>query len=139
MLAPSSAAMPRPETLSSGSTLAITTCPIPALMSALVQGGVRPVCAHGSRLTNAVDEFASSPARSSATISACYWPAAECQPSPTICPSLTITQPTRGFGVVLKTVAASSIDLCICEGQSAKDPMSCCDVRIFILRNLDQL
>ena len=47
----SSIAKPLPETRESGSTMAAITCPIPASISALAHGGVRPKWLQGSRVT----------------------------------------------------------------------------------------
>lgn len=94
-------ARPSPATLGLGSWAAATTRATPAPMSASAQGGVRPWCAQGSRLTYTVAPCAAGPACISAWISACASPAFWCQPSPMILPSLTMTQPTRGLGEVV--------------------------------------
>src|SRR5690606_216587 len=51
---------------------------------------------------------ARSPAAASARTSACASPARWCQPSPTVSPSFTRTQPTRGLGEVLSRPRAAS-------------------------------
>ena len=116
MPAAASLAMPCPATSGFGSAIAATTRATPASISASAQGGVRPKWLQGSSVTYAVAPIAAACPRSgfpgtqsgaaptiaaSAAASACGRPAFSCQPSPMTRPSLTITQPTRGFGVVL--------------------------------------
>jgi len=87
-----------------GSASAATTRPIPAAMTVSVQGGVRPVWLQGSSVTYIVAPRGLRPraaTSASAFASACGAPARSCQPSPITVPSATITQPTRGFGVVV--------------------------------------
>ena len=95
-----SCAMPRPLTFGSGSSSATTTRATPAAISASVHGGVRPWCAHGSRVTYAVAPRARSPAASRASTSAWAPPGGWVAPSPTTSPSSTITHPTHGLGGV---------------------------------------
>ena len=63
MPAARSRAMPWPATSGFGSTQAITTRAMPASISASQQGGVRPWCAQGSRLTHAVAPRKAGPPR----------------------------------------------------------------------------
>ena len=71
----------------------------PASTSACAHGPVRPLWAHGSRVTTAVAPRAREPAACNAVTSACAVPAPRCQPSPSTTPALsTSTAPTRGLG-----------------------------------------
>ena len=93
---------PRPAALSVGSSLATTTRAIPASMIASVHGGVRPVWQHGSSDTYIVAPRACSAVHApSAARSACGPPSSAWNPSATTSPSLTITAPTSGFGLVM--------------------------------------
>jgi hypothetical protein len=92
-----------------GSSTAITTRRTPAATSASAHGPVRPVWLHGSSVTTAVPPRARSPARASATISACGPPAYAWKPSPTSSPAaLSSTQPTTGLGLVVPRPPAAS-------------------------------
>jgi hypothetical protein len=103
-----SSSKPWPQTRGFGSGIAATTRLMPAAMMRLVQGPVRPVWQHGSRLTNIVAPRARSPASSIAKISACGRPARGWRPCPTTMPSGdTITAPTIGFGVVTPSLRAA--------------------------------
>src|SRR5690606_12586977 len=73
----------------------------PAQMRASAHGPVRPVWAHGSRVTYAVAPRAESPACRRASASACAVPAPRCHPVTGADPSAgTMTQPTRGLGSI---------------------------------------
>src|SRR5918992_3516305 len=103
---------PRPAALLVGSSEAITTRAMPASRIASVQGGVRPWCAHGSSETYIVAPDGSSSQADSAMRSACAWPGGCVLPSPITRPSLTITAPTIGLGLVRpRTWCASSTAL----------------------------
>src|ERR671918_7495 len=103
---------PRPAALVVGSSDAITTREMPASRIASVQGGVRPWWAHGSSETYIVAPKGSSSQAASAMRSACAWPGGCVVPSPITRPSLTITAPTIGFGLVCpRTRWASSTAL----------------------------
>ena len=84
---------------------------IPAAMIASVHGGVRPWWLHGSSVLTSVAPTAASPARRSASRSACAPPGGCVAPMAMICPSAsTTTAPTHGFGeVVVRTAAAASM------------------------------
>jgi hypothetical protein len=94
---------PFPATSGFGSCIAATTRLTPAAMIALVQGPVRPVWAHGSRVTYRSAPRAAAPASWRAIASACGNPAARWNPAPTTSPLRTKTAPTTGFGEVLPT------------------------------------
>ncbi len=89
--------VPLPPTSGLGSSIADTTRAMPAAITASAQGGERPKCEHGSSVTYSVAPRAASPARRSASGSACGRPPACVQPRPTMTPSLTTTAPTAGL------------------------------------------
>jgi len=91
---------PSPATRGLGSSMAATTLRTPAAMSASVQGAGAPLVAAGLQANVQGGPRAASPASSSATISACFWPAYVWKPSPTTAPSRSSTAPTAGFGLV---------------------------------------
>ena len=92
-----------------GSGTATTTRATPAARIASAQGPVRPVCAHGSRVTTTVPPRARSPACWSARTSACGPPGAAVAPSPTGVPSAArTTAPTGGLGLVLPRTPSAS-------------------------------
>ena len=105
-----SLANPRPATRGSGSSIPTTTRLTPASISASAQGGVRPVCEHGSSVTHTVDPGAEAPAWMRAAASAWRPPGGAVAPVNTSPPTVWITQPTHGLGdVVPRTVDATSI------------------------------
>ena len=97
-----STARPRPAISGLGSSMAHTTRRMPAATMALAQGGVRPWCEQGSRLTYMVRPRARAPARSSACASACGRPPCCVQPRLIISPvvSSAMMAPTAGLGAV---------------------------------------
>ena len=97
-----STARPRPAISGLGSSMAHTTRRMPAATMALAQGGVRPWCEQGSRLTYMVRPRARAPARSSACASACGRPPGCVQPRLIISPvvSSAMMAPTAGLGAV---------------------------------------
>src|SRR5918997_3348200 len=121
MLAARSRAAPPPASCL-GSGTATTTRATPAATSASVHGPVRPVCAHGSRVTTAVPPRARPPAWTSARTSACGPPGGAVAPSPTVVPSAaSTTAPTAGFGpVVPRTPVPSSRARAMAESSAAE-------------------
>ena len=92
---------PFPLTNGFGSPCAITTSLIPAQSSASVHGGVLPKWLQGSNVMYALAPLVLWPFSSASCIaicSACSPPKWSCQPSAITIPSLTKTQPTKGFG-----------------------------------------
>ena len=74
-----------------------------------MQGGVRPWCAQGSRVTTAVPPRARPAAAPSARTSAWGPPAGAVKPSPTTDPvASSTTQPTGGLGLVPPSALAAS-------------------------------
>jgi hypothetical protein len=101
---------PRPLAFVVGSSEPMTTRAMPASTIASVHGGVRPSWQQGSSDTYMVAPAGSREQDASAMRSACGSPAAAWKPSPITSPSLTITAPTSGFGLVCpRAIAASSI------------------------------
>src|SRR5439155_2383105 len=98
---PASCRARRPPPFTHGlvSVSAACTEPTPAATMASTHGGVRPWWLHGSKVTKRVAPKAAAPAWRRATISACAWPGACVQPSPTIAPAWTTTAPTGGLGL----------------------------------------
>src|SRR6185369_1233384 len=99
---------PLPLTRGFGSIIPIKTLEMPAAATASAQGGVLPKWEQGSSVTYRSAPLARPPASLRAWTSACGVPAFRCQPSPTVSPFLTITQPTAGLGDVLPTPLRAS-------------------------------
>ena len=96
---PSRSSAAPPAATGLGSAWANTTRRTPASRRAIAHGPVRPVWAHGSRVTTAVVPRARCPACTRASASACRLPAPRWYPSATVAPaSSSSTQPTRGLG-----------------------------------------
>ena len=103
--------MPEPATSGSGSSTPTTTRAMPAATIASTHGWVRPWWLQGSSVHTSVAPRAASPARRSASRSACGPPGGWVAPVARIDPSPdATTAPTQGFGAVfVRTSAAAAM------------------------------